>query len=103
MPRPAFRVSKGTPTTYEATGGSGNPVKRQFCGQCSCVLWTEAPAFAGIVVVKAGVMDDGAFEQFKPASETFTTRKPAWVPCIEGAAQFAEAWQASGADQVAKE
>ncbi|CAK7234220.1 hypothetical protein SBRCBS47491_008874 [Sporothrix bragantina] len=95
VPQPAFKVVKGEPTTYAAAGGSGNTAKRQFCNQCSCVMWTESPVFAGIVVVKAGVMDDGAFEKFKPASETFTSRKPGWVPCIADATQFPEAWQAA--------
>ncbi|CAK7198493.1 hypothetical protein SEUCBS139899_001154 [Sporothrix eucalyptigena] len=92
--RPNFTITKGEPTTYEALGGSGTKAKRQFCNQCSCTMWTESPLFGAVVVVKAGVMDDGAFEKFKPASETFVSRKPAWVPCIDGAAQFAEAFQA---------
>ncbi|CAK7210286.1 hypothetical protein SCUCBS95973_000727 [Sporothrix curviconia] len=95
VPRPAFSVTTGEPTTYAVVGGSGNTVNRQFCNKCSSVMWTESPVFAGIVVVKAGVMDDGAFEKFAPATETFTTRKPAWVGCIEGATQFPEAWQAT--------
>ncbi|KIH93224.1 hypothetical protein SPBR_03299 [Sporothrix brasiliensis 5110] len=99
VPRTNFKVVAGEPTTYIATGGSGNPVERKFCNKCSSTLWTESASFAGVVVVKAGVMDDNAFAEFQPASETFTSRKPGWVPVVEGAAQFEEAWKAPAAKE----
>jgi hypothetical protein len=75
-------------------GGSGNPVQRKFCGVCSSTTWTEGVMFPDIVVVKAGIMDDGAIAKFTPGSESFTSRKPAWLKEVEGAMQFKESYPA---------
>ena len=56
-------------------------------------MWTESEKFPSIIVIKAGVMEDGALAKFNPSSESFTSRKPGWVGCIEGAKQFEEAFQ----------
>lgn len=94
MSKSNFKLVSGAPTTYEAKGGSGNPTFRKFCGTCSCVMWNESPKFPDIVIVKAGVIDDGGFEKITPGSESFTSRKPTWVGQVEGAKQFHEAFQA---------
>lgn len=75
-------------------GGSGNPVQRKFCGTCSCVMWTEAATFPDIVVIKAGIMDDGAIGSVVPNTEGYTSRKPSWIGQVEGAKQFHEAYKA---------
>jgi hypothetical protein len=55
-------------------------------------MWTETAMLPDIVVIKAGVMDDGALAKFTPGSESFTSRKPAWVKNVEGARQFEESY-----------
>lgn len=45
-----------------------------------------------MVVIKAGILDDGALAKLGPAAETFISRKPGWVKSVEGAAQFAETY-----------
>lgn len=91
MPRPNFKVVAGEAKGWETTGGSSDsPTIRKFCGTCGSTMWIEASKLPDIVVVKAGIMDDGAMAKFTPSSETFTSRKPGWVPCVEGARQYEE-------------
>ncbi|KAF2104994.1 hypothetical protein NA57DRAFT_71189 [Rhizodiscina lignyota] len=92
VPRSAFKIVSGEPTTYKVTGGSGNPALRQFCGTCSSTMWTETSMRPDIIVIKVGVMDDGGLAKFTPGIETFTSRKPGWVKEVEGATQFEESF-----------
>jgi hypothetical protein len=55
-------------------------------------MWTESAKYPSIVVIKAGIIDDGALALFTPGSESFTCRKPGWVKEVEGARQFEEAF-----------
>jgi len=57
-------------------------------------MWTESAMFPNIVVIKAGIMDDGALANFTPSAESFTCRKPGWVKEVEDARQFEESFQA---------
>jgi hypothetical protein len=56
-------------------------------------MWTEKAKLPDIVVIKAGIIDGGALSKFAPGSESFTSRKPAWVKEVEGACQFKEGFQ----------
>ena len=94
MPRSGFNLVSGEPKTWETAGGSGMPALRKFCGTCSSLLWIESAKFPEIVVVKVGVLDDGAIAKFVPTTEAFTSRKPGWLGCVEGAQQFEEMWHA---------
>jgi len=87
-----FKVVVGEPKVYEKVGGSGNPVYKQFCGTCGCPMWTSQPALPDMIVIKAGILDDGALAKLAPVAETFTSRKPGWVKSVEGTAQFAETY-----------
>jgi hypothetical protein len=53
-------------------------------------MWIESPLRPDLIIIKAGIMDDGAFTKFTPGSESFTSRKPGWVKEVEGAMQFEE-------------
>jgi hypothetical protein len=55
-------------------------------------MWTETGMMPDIVVIKAGIIDDGALTKFTPGSESFTCRKPDWVKEVEGARQFEESY-----------
>jgi hypothetical protein len=91
-PKSNFKIVAGEPKVYEKVGGSGNPVNKQFCGNCGCPMWTAPSATPNIIVIKAGILDDGALAKLAPAVETFTSRKPGWVKSVEGAAQVAESF-----------
>jgi hypothetical protein len=90
MPKSGFKIVSGEPTTYETKGGSGNLALRKFCGICSSTMWTETATLPDLIIIKAGIMDDGGLAKFTPGSESFTSRKPGWVKDVEGAMQFQE-------------
>jgi hypothetical protein len=70
---------------FEAKGGSGNPAYVNFCSNCGSTL---TPMRTEIVVVKMGILDGDAFEKLTPKVESFTSRRPSWVNCVDGATQF---------------
>jgi hypothetical protein len=88
----AFKIVSGEPTTYEVMGGSGHPAFRKFCGTCSSTILTESARRTDLVVIKAGIMDDGGLAKFTPTSESFTSRKPGWLKEVDGAMQFEESF-----------
>ena len=45
-----------------------------------------------VVIIKTGIVDDGGLEKFTPVTETFLSRKPAWVKTLDGTKQFQEAF-----------
>jgi len=92
MPKSGFKIISGEPTTYEVQGGSGNLALRKFCGICSSTMWTETASHPDLIVIKAGIIDDGGLKKFTPGSESFTSRKPGWVKDVEGASQFKESY-----------
>jgi hypothetical protein len=57
-------------------------------------MWTETPVRPDLIIIKAGIIDDGGLAKFTPSSESFTCRKPGWVKEVEGATQFKEAYTA---------
>ncbi|OBT41442.1 hypothetical protein VE00_08085 [Pseudogymnoascus sp. WSF 3629] len=91
FPKSAFTIVSGEPKVYEAEGGSGNPAYVHFCGNCSSTMWTLTPLRTDMVVVKVGILDGDAMEKLAPKAETFTSRKPSWLGCVDGATQF-ENW-----------
>lgn len=57
LPRPAFRLTQGTPKRYTSLGESGNEVSRFFCGDCGSPLFSEPPG-GQFWVLKAATLDD---------------------------------------------
>lgn len=95
IPKSGFKIISGEPTTYEVKGGSGNTAFRKFCGICSSTMWTEGTIAPDLIIIKAGVMDNGGLAKFTPGAESFTSRKPGWVKNVDGAVQFEESFKAS--------
>lgn len=48
----------GEVSCYLDTGESGATLERYFCGKCGSPIYTAVPANPGVVVVKAGTLDD---------------------------------------------
>lgn len=91
----ALKVS-GEPKSFKLTGGSGSTAHVNFCGNCSSAMWTTVPARREMIVVKAGILDNGALERLAPRAEQFTSRKPSWVKSVDGAMQFEEGFKPQG-------
>jgi hypothetical protein len=67
----------GATKVYHNTGGSGRSVLVHFCGDCGSPLYTEAEAMPGVVIVKAGTLDDPS--PVRPSLEIFCDSAQPWV------------------------
>lgn len=73
----------GDLTVYEDTETlSGNPVLRKFCGRCGSPIFSETTDGRGMLVVKAGTLDDPA--PFAPTVSIWTATALPWVILPEG-------------------
>ena len=61
---------------HEATGESGHPVARGFCPSCGSPILSRASAFAGLLFIKAGTLDDASGVQ--PEMQIWTDSKQPW-------------------------
>jgi hypothetical protein len=57
-------------------------------------MWTESAIVPDLVIIKAGIIDDGGLAKFVPGVESFVSRKPGWVKSVEGARQCQESFEA---------
>jgi hypothetical protein len=78
----------GETRVYQDTGDSGKPVYRHFCAQCGSPITSRVAAMPGVVMLKAGTLDD--FSGLAPAIEVYTDHAAAWVAPIAGARRFAQ-------------
>ncbi|KAM0103368.1 hypothetical protein ACP6JE_001896 [Aspergillus fumigatus] len=59
VPRDSFKVTKGTPRSYDTTGDSGKLNKHFFCGDCGSSLYSELEIMSDKTGIKAGTLDGG--------------------------------------------
>ncbi|HIV73075.1 MAG TPA: GFA family protein [Candidatus Aquabacterium excrementipullorum] len=78
---------EGQLRTYATTADSGRTVHRRFCPGCGSPVLTELPERAGLVVVKAGTLDDPAW--LRPRMHLWCGSAQPWVtlptdvPCLD--------------------
>ena len=75
VPRAAVTIT-GEAAFYERAADSGNRVRRAFCPRCGTPLYGESLAFPGVLVVRAGSLDDP--EVFRPGARIFAASAPSW-------------------------
>lgn len=88
VPESALKIT-GETREFSKLGGSGNEVVRVFCPVCGGGLLARPAARQGIVMLKAGTLDDP--ELFKPMACIFVSRAPSWDKPPEGVPSFPEA------------
>lgn len=71
------------------TGDSGLPSYRHFCGNCGSPVMTQATNLPGVLLVKAGTLDDQ--EGIRPQAEIYTEHAVKWHVSPAGAMRFAQA------------
>ena len=82
----AFSVLFALPAADLGTADSGRTVHRRFCGECGSPMLTELPARPGLLVVKAGTLDDPAW--LRPRLHLWCDSVQPWVslpsdvPCL---------------------
>jgi len=88
VPEAAY-VQTGETKVFTDTGDSGKAVWRFFCPNCGSPILSKVEAMPGIVMVKAGTLDD--LSGLTPGIEVYTDHAAAWVSPIAGAARFPQA------------
>jgi hypothetical protein len=78
----------GQTKVFADKGDSGQPVLRHFCADCGSPILSKVAAMPGLVLVKAGTLDDMA--GLTPTIEVYTDHAAAWVAAIPGAQRFAQ-------------
>jgi hypothetical protein len=87
VPRAAFSVEGDTLASFTTTGtDSGEDTERNFCSACGSPLFTLTASAPGVVIIKAGSLDDMSW--FEPAVEVWTSSAQPWAPHFEQAAQL---------------
>src|SRR5258707_3189935 len=57
VPKGALSIS-GPLKTYNETGSSGKPVRRNFCPECGSPITTDVEALPDLVFIKSRTLDD---------------------------------------------
>jgi hypothetical protein len=77
VPKPAFKLTKGSVTSYSSKGDSGNQVTRQFCGACGTPLFSALEGNPTLWAIKAGSLDDPSW--LKPTAYLWTASAQPWA------------------------
>jgi hypothetical protein len=77
VPKPAFRLVKGTVKGFAVKGESGAEVERQFCPDCGTPLFSRLGAMPQLWAIKAGSMDDSSW--LKPTAFLWTHSAQPWA------------------------
>lgn len=86
VPEAGFKYTQGSPNSFTRSDLE-NPVTREFCGNCGTHLTTKVPAFAGIVILKVGTLDDPSVYGM-PEMAIFTCDKQAFQLVPDGIPTF---------------
>jgi hypothetical protein len=79
---------RGLTKVFTDKGDSGQPVWRHFCPDCGSPILSKVAAMPGLVLIKAGTLDD--MSGLTPGIEVYTDHAAAWVAPIAGAQRFAQ-------------
>ncbi|KAJ5233529.1 uncharacterized protein N7469_005295 [Penicillium citrinum] len=88
VPRNSLKFTKGTCTSYDATGASGKINRHFFCPTCGSNIYTNLEIMPDMSCVKAGTLDDGGANlKGKIDVELYSKDRPSYLSPIEGAKQ----------------
>ena len=62
---------------YRSTADSGNRMRRRFCPKCGTPMFSDSEARPGLMVVRAGTLDDP--ELGRPSGYIWTASAPSWA------------------------
>ncbi len=89
VPRAAFRLTRGAPTSWVRDTDSGRRLRCHFCPTCGARLWHEADgAPSDTLSIKGGSLDQPP--DLTTAIHVWVSRKLPGVIIPRGAPQFAE-------------
>jgi len=82
VPESDFRLS-GELATFDTVGEDhGRETHRRFCPTCGSPVISESEGLPGVVLIKAGTLDDPTWLQ--PQMEVWGRSAHPWVPAQEG-------------------
>ncbi|KAJ5614380.1 hypothetical protein N7528_008034 [Penicillium herquei] len=88
VPRTSVKVTKGTPSSYDAVGNSGKVNKHFFCPTCGSGLYTELEVMPDMTCIKAGSLDNKEANMGgKIDIEFYVKDRPSYLAPVEGAKQ----------------
>jgi hypothetical protein len=87
VPEDGFEIKSGKPKSISKTADSGKGITSHFCGDCGTTLFRDGQNFAGMKIIKAGVLDDpSSLDSIaKPAVELFSNHRVGWIAKVDGA------------------
>lgn len=85
VPKDGFSLA-GPVASYTDTAASGRTLQRRFCSTCGSSLMSEAEAFPGMLIIKAGTLDDRSW--VKPSAHVWASSKQSWCDIPAGATVF---------------
>ena len=89
IPEDSVKITGDSLVKYEDRGtSSGKPFYRSFCSKCGSPISGQGVAYAGVIFIKAGTLDDASW--VKPTAHIWCSSKQPWVVIEEGAAQLPE-------------
>ncbi len=87
MPEAGYQQT-GETKVFQDSGDSGQPVWRHFCGHCGSPIVSRVAAMPGMIMVKAGTLDD--LSGLSPGIEVYADHAAPWVAPIHGARRFGQ-------------
>jgi len=87
IPSSAFQITQGTPKRFDAKADSGRTLYRYFCGDCGSPIYSQRATVPGMIVVRAGTLDDSSGMKITMDIWTRSARPWAWID--PGSKQFA--------------
>ena len=88
VPKAAFTCT-GVLKTYVDRGDSGGAVLRRFCPECGSPVLSEIGLDAGMVILKAGTLDDTS--GVRPERHIYCASRQAWVEVPAGVVAYERA------------
>src|SRR5215510_6475968 len=86
VPAASVKFTGDSLASYQDRGERGRTLQRKFCRICGSSLASEAEAFPGAIILKAGTLDDRS--AVKPAAHIWTASAQPWVKIEEGAVTY---------------
>jgi len=87
IPTDGLQTTQGTLKTYAKIVESGNNMVSFFCGDCGSTIYRESSGYPGVVMIKAGCVDDLDAEDMKPQLEMYHQSHAHFLPAIDGMEQ----------------
>lgn len=85
VPADGFALT-GPVASYTDTADSGRTLQRAFCSTCGSSLFSKAQIFPGMVILKAGTLDDRSW--VKPMVHVWTASRQSWCVIPAGITAF---------------